>query len=488
MPLTKLGSTRDFFRIWFLWKKQAILTFFLIVGVVMIFSYVYPATYISSAKIVLLPRTSEGAIISTKANEDRIATASLEDINTEIELLTSDQVIVETVRSFAQQGGMALTSPEDDWLDLILAPIKTAINEVLIFLRLKERLSPFDSNVLLLKNSLEAEPIARSNIILVSLTSEVPAAAKKVLDRLLDIYIKHHNETFTKEDGVQFFDEQSAKYRKSLEESEKKLSEFQKHWNIVDMKRQKEADISMLSDLEQELKQVEILASEVESKVALLGKGLEGNKNEILITKEMRTIPAIVELEKSIVPLLVKRNETLTLFTPSSREYQDIRVQIAALRQEVRNEVRKAVQTEKLELEALQTKAQSIKSKIAQLQDKANLLGEKEGTLADLQREVELQRNNYMLYSAKAEDARIYSERNRLDLANVGMADKASIPVKPDFPNRLVMLVLSLLAGSIAAVGMPFVMEFMDHRIKSANAVEDLLSLPVVCSFPEMRI
>jgi len=487
MALTRLQSTRDFIRIWFIWKTNAVIIFLLIIGLVMLFAYGYTPDYESKAKILLLPRTSEGAIVSVGRDETRVASVSMEDINTEIELLMSDDVIKDTVKSFMKKGsgGVPLKVPSTTWSDHIADFIKKAINEILFFVRLKERLSPFDANVNLLSSSIEVEPVVMSNIILVTLTAERPKAAAIVLDRLLNTYVKHHNYAFTKKERTRFFDEQASGYQTKLETAEKKLKEFQAKSSIIDLAKQNEANIELLSDLRRELTEAEILYDEIRSRIQILRKSMAENEHDMVITEAMRTIPSIVELEKSITLLLVKRSKIVSNFTLSSRVYKEVESQIEALRGEIRNEIIKSTKTDKLELKILLTKQKSLKNKIDRLHKEANSLNQKERTLKELEREVALFRNNYMLYASKTEEARIYSEREKLDLANVSIADKADVPVKPAFPNRILLLVISVIVGFFAALGIPFVLEFLDHRLKSSEEVEGLLSLPVVCAFPE---
>lgn len=489
MALTRLQSTRDFIRIWFIWKTNAVIIFLLIIGLVMLFAYGYTPDYESKAKILLLPRTSEGAIVSAGRDETRVASVSMEDINTGIELLTSGEVIKDTVRSFMKEGsgGVPLKVPSATWSDHLSDFIKKAINEILIFVRLKERLSPFDANVKLLSSSIEVEPVAMSNIILVTLTAERPKAAAVVLNRLLDIYVKHHNYVFTKKERTRFFEEQTSGYRAKLEAAEKKLKEFQAKSSIVDLAKQNEANIELLSDFRRELKKAEVLYDEIRGRIQILRKSLAENEHDIIITEAMRTFPSIVELKKSITSLLVKRSEIGMNFTPSSRVYKEVEGQIEVLRGEIRNEIIKSTKTDELELKILLTKQKSLKNKIDGLHKDADSLNQKERILKELEREVELFRNNYMLYASKTEEARIYSEREKLDLANVSIADKADVPVKPAFPNRILMLLISVFVGFFAALGVPFLLEFLDHRLKSSEEVEGLLSLPVVCAFPEIR-
>ncbi|MCD4675483.1 MAG: hypothetical protein K8S18_05735, partial [Desulfobacula sp.] len=64
MAITKLQSSRDFFRIWFFWKKQAILIFLLIIGVVMFYAYTATPKYESKARLLLLPKTFQDLVLT----------------------------------------------------------------------------------------------------------------------------------------------------------------------------------------------------------------------------------------------------------------------------------------------------------------------------------------------------------------------------------------------------------------------------------------
>ena len=133
MALTRLSSARDFFRVWFLWKRQAWLVFVLTVLVIMSFSYMYTPDYESIAKIMLLPRTSEGMVVSTSTEEEKVAPIGMEDINSEIELLTSDDVLRATVSSFmnGESGrGIGLKVRGRNWLDVLLDYVKKAISKL----------------------------------------------------------------------------------------------------------------------------------------------------------------------------------------------------------------------------------------------------------------------------------------------------------------------------------------------------------------------
>jgi len=485
MALVRLHSVRDFFRIMFSWKRQSIGVFAAIVGLIMAFAYIYTPDYEATAKILILPQSSEGVVVSAGESKSTIFPVSNQDINTEMELLLSNQVMRETVLSFAKEGkkGLGLRVERVSWIDRTVEKLKYYLNELLIALKLKERLSPFDANVALLANAVAVEPIPMSNVFLVTLKAEMPRTAAIVLNRLLEIYVAHHNSSFTKEEGVKFLSKEAGDYYSKLENVENKVKDYQKTWNIVDIKRQIETNIALLAEFTQDVKRNEVAIESLRNKISILKEDMDKKKRDFVITKEMRSIPAVVELERSIVPLLVKRTELLKTFNPSSREIGDLDGQIDALRGEIRKEILAAVKTDEMELETLKVQKRSLQAQIARLQDENEALNQREQKLANMEREAEMLEKNYILYAGKAEDARITKEQRKEDLASVVIADKATIPVKPSFPNRMLMLLVSIFVGFFAALGTPFLLEFLDHRIKTSGEVEKILSLPVISYF-----
>ena len=485
MALTRLSSTRDFFRVWFYWKYHASFIFILIVITVAIFVFMATPMYESRAKILILPRTTEGVIITAEAKLDQIEVINAQDINTEIELITSENVARDTVKYMMEQGkGSALNPQKESGSINIPGYLKKTFNNILVSAGIREPLSEFEANVKILQSALKVEPVAMSDIIIVKLMSKNPQAAATMLGQLLKTYIRHHNQVFSKDEGIKFYSDQAMAYQNKLAQAEKKLKEFQSQWHIVDLKTQNVTSIDQLSDLNNELQHIEVLIDETETKIAMLKGGL---KSDIEITKEMRTIPSIVELEKALVPLYIARSNVLKNFTKSSREYRDADEQINLILGQIRNEIEKAIRTEELELKVLKTKEKSLSQKTALTQKEADDRVQKERYLNDLQRKVELLQENYMLYASKTEDARIYSERNKRNLASVSIAENASIPIKPSSPKTGLMLMVAIFTGICGALGIPFILEFLDHRIKTSDEVQTFLSLPVICTLPEVK-
>ena len=478
MAITTLKSSRDFFRIWFFWKKQAIFIFWVIVISICFYSFTSTPIYKSSAKILLLPKTND-AVVITAGNDSRqyaIQPVSNADINTEIQLIKSDEVINRTVKSLKQSS-----------LNSVPFPQKKSLFKLPDFLKLKKKpLSDFERAARILHSELTVEPVLSSNIISVSLKSPYKHQVAKVLDQLIHNYVQYHNTTFNSLKSHGFYDEQKEYYRKKFINASKKLENFSTKNNIINIKSQIQANIKLLSSFQTDLQNLEIQISEKQGKVKMLKAGLNTRGDQIIISKEMRSLPIIVELAKGLVPLLIKRTEISKTFTHNSREYKQIDEQIAMLRKEIKQESINASKTDELETKALDIKRAALAKRIEYLTDQSNDLERKKEQLEILKMQVDIAKKNYLKYASKTEDSRLYSQRNASNLANVVIAEPPSIPDKPVSPKKLLALEVSIFLGLFAAFILPFILETFDHKLKTSDDVEGILSLPVVCVYSEV--
>ena len=101
----------------------------------------------------------------------------------------------------------------------------------------------------------------------------------------------------------------------------------------------------------------------------------------------------------------------------------------------------------------------------------------------DLMRQVEIDEENYKNYQLRSENARINDLLNRNSITPIVVVDEPTVPVKPFQPRRLLVLVMSLLAGCVCGTGTVLVLETLDSRFTSPQQVRDTLGVPVMASF-----
>jgi len=478
MAITSIKSTRDFARIWFFWKIPAILIFCLIVISICFYSFTQIPMYESTTKILVLPKTNDESVISPGQDSRQFLSrpVSAEDINTEIQLIKSDVVIKSTVAYFQKSDSTKNQVSEKQktidffkWFDLKQKPLTEAEKKAKVLL-----------------SALTVDPVSASNIISVSLESPYQDQVAEVLNQVMEIYLKYRKKSFSVGDTEIFYKGQKDYYKKELEAATKKLESFKNRWNIVNMNSQTDADLQLITEFQKELKNLEILIDQNQAKIDMLKNGLAINEDKFTLSKEMRDMPVIVELARGLVPLLIKRTEISKTFTKQSREYKQIDDQIAMLRQEIKKEGVSAARTDKMENQSLIVRKNLILKKMDDFKKASSEFQQKKEEHIALQMNVEIARNNFLKYGEKTEDSKMFTQRDESNLSNVVIVETASTPSRPKSPNKMLALQVSVFLGLFAAIIFPFILETLDHKLKTADDVENILSLPVVCSYNEL--
>lgn len=102
--------------------------------------------------------------------------------------------------------------------------------------------------------------------------------------------------------------------------------------------------------------------------------------------------------------------------------------------------------------------------------------------------ELKVQSNNpekaYRVMNAVS-DSFIEQSKRIYPSGNVQVIDAAKIPGKPINPNKFLNIIVAFIIGSIAAVGMSFLLEYMDSTIKTEEDINKWVGLPVIGIVPK---
>lgn len=68
---------------------------------------------------------------------------------------------------------------------------------------------------------------------------------------------------------------------------------------------------------------------------------------------------------------------------------------------------------------------------------------------------------------------------------SVSIVDRAVIPANPVKPNKLLNILMALIAGLTASLGLVFLLEYLDNTVKTSGDIEELLGIPVLGIIPD---
>jgi len=359
------------------------------------------------------------------------------------------------------------------------------ISEAMVALDLKTPLKPYDQAIKTLSETLQAEPSPLANAINVSLRGEYRGMVRKVLDTHLDAFLSHYISVYQIEEGEEFFKGERDAFEAKLVASEDLCADFLKEHGITDIGSELTGNNDLKRSLLTQKATVELRIRELEQTILGIENALA--QNRILLNREMRQVPSIRDLAERLVTQESERDEMLTIRKPGTEVVKTLEMEIKATESQLHVEVEKLLDADKADLAVQVAQSAGIAEDVEEI-DKRNL------ELKDLQKEHErLLRDQaaasegFRLYSDKYEEARINVQRNLKRISNVSIADRASKCIEPVFPDKLLMIILSIILGVFCSIGSAFLMDFLDNSLVKPEDVKRILDLDVLTSFPKVR-
>lgn len=326
-----------------------------------------------------------------------------------------------------------------------------------------------------LRDDLEVTPIKRTWLIGVSYHAQDQRTARHVLDTLARLYLEKHL-TLHRPSGIyNFFTTQTEQARQELQAAQDRLVAFGRKNGVVSASVERESILQKF--VEFDALRAQAAAAHIEAKRRLSA-----------VRGEMATVPAqrVAEIKTSddagvtrdikarILALEIKRTDLLQKFTPNYRGVVEVEAQLrdaraalaeaqgAPLREETlaANPAREWLDTERARVvadnAAAQARMQAFAATATEYRNRAQLLDARNAEERDLVLTLQAAEQKYLLYTQKAEEARISDELDRTRIANVVVAQAPTVDYEatrnPSLAMLPILLGLSLLLSFSAAV------------------------------------
>jgi uncharacterized protein involved in exopolysaccharide biosynthesis len=470
-------------------------------GLVLLGTLLWPPVYRSTAKILVQDNRAQYLVSSDleASTPTRAAVmvkpVSQEDLNSEVELLTSTYLIKQALANLKpplSYRGPAAQVHDAFELTLDLPAIGYHL------LHGTPALTPGDQWALALERHLSSSPIKRSNIIEVSFRAHDPVWCKNFLSLLLNGYLEYHARISHDPQAQKFFQQQAGQLQSQLYASEDKLRAFQLQNGITDLPAQKQALVNRLSDLVGQYQRATSDVAFSREQVATLEGQLSHTPDRIAKeTREEQNL-ALQQLKPQVMQLRAQRAELLSRYQPTSQRIKEIDAKLAAAERILAHEDHLEVQEKstdvnpvwvtvdtnlegaKVKAASLQASVKVIESEIQETHSQLDKMVNDAVAMERLQRQVTTDRETYLSYVRKSEEARTAQALNLNKILNVSIAQPPSTPLRPVFPNVLLNLLAGLVLGAALGVGVAYLEESHDERVFSATTIAEVSNLETV--------
>jgi uncharacterized protein involved in exopolysaccharide biosynthesis len=475
-------TLRDFVAIGFRHKRLLILCFGgLLLGTIAA-TLLMPPKYQAVTKILVKRERVDPVVTPQRSDNMQVKEdISEEELNSEIELILSDDVLRQTVLTCGLQTRKSL-----------LAYIGIRRSE-------EEKIS---KAIIHLKAELHVELLKKSNIISLTYSSSDPKLAAHVLDVLSNAYIDQHLAVHRPVGQVKFFEQETDRYRQNLAEAEGQLKKFADQQGGVEPKLARDMTLQKLNDFSATLESTRAEMASTEQRIRDLEKQL-GTTPERLITqvRESDDAQTLEKMKSTLMTLELKRTELLTKYQPSYRLVQEVDKEIADTHTAIEAEQSKPlkeqtidqnstytwIRTElakaKSDYSALQARAAATQTIVGIYQTNARDLEDKGLIQQDLLRTAKANEENYLLYLRKQEEARMAEALDERRILNVAIAERPNVPLVPT-NSPVIFALVGILLSATVSLGVVFAMEYMDSSFRTPSEVAAELNIPVLASVP----
>lgn len=407
-----------------------------------------------------------------------------EEINSEVELLQSPDLLKETVlaNGLQEEEKKKLTSllmprQQEEWY--VAKAVKT------------------------LSKKLDIEVVRKTNVIEVSYKSGDPQIAYGVLTKLASLYMQKHLAVHRPQGSYDFFAKEAEKYRLALEGAEMRLAAFgtqeglaapdvqrtymaQELVNSKDALHQAEqaiaADTQRVRDEKTQMRTIAPRSStmEVSSTPDLL---LEQLGTNLLAAKVKRTqlamkydpdYPLVREADEELAETQAafseaQKTQYLNRTTDRDPTYESLRLDIAKTQADLASQQATAG--------AVQQSIRSINAQMVKLDQSAL-------KQADLLREAKANEDNYLLYLSKREQEHTSDALDQKRIGNVAIAVPPLLPVLPVY-SFLLLIFVAFFIALVLSVTVAYAVDYLNSSIRTPSEVDEVLGIPTLASFPK---
>lgn len=475
-------TLRDFVAVGFRHRRVMILCFAGVFLGVLLSALFLPSTYRAETRI-LVKRERLDPVVSPEQNAPMMFRDSVseEDLNSEVELIESEDVLRRVVVECGLDHKKSLLG-WFGWGQTNEQRTAKAVNR--------------------LKAELGVEPVKKSNVIGISYESQSPQLAYKVLTTLNQVYIQKHLEAHHPTGQVQFFEQETEQYRKALADAEQHLKQFDSELGGVAPAVMRDLTLQKLAEFNSSLQSTRAQIQEAEKRIQDLDAQQKLTPSRMTTQVKKGDNPQVLEqLKGTLMTLELKRTELLTKYQTTYPLVVEVDKQIADTRATLAKEeglplneettdqnptyawINSEMSKARADLSGLKARETATQAIVNLYASNAKALDEKGLAQQDLLRTQKANEETYLLYRKKQEEARI---ADALDQSNILNIVVAQAPVVPALPSRSPWLfgLIGIVLASLASVGAAVTLEYLDESFRTPAEVSAELGIPVLAAVP----
>lgn len=440
--------------------------------------------WVAEAKLLVRLGQEQAPLPTMVADRQAFVATTPSHVNSEMELIRSRDLIGQLVDRLdltpqTRPAPTSLFGRIKEWARETYRYVQDQLNELLIMIGARTRLTPREAAIEAIAGSLLLETQPNNNVVGARVFWAQRGVPEAILRELLKLYFEMRGTMFQGTQAVAFFTERRRETALRLQEVEATLAAFERDKSIFNPDEQRstlhrrlaEADTALqAAALELDIARTameQLRAAQAAGDETLAGVALAGNPLQQSLATELATLGA-------------RSAGAQTTLSPQDVNVRRQRAEIAALSRQLADQVRATLLQREQLLEVRERQRATILADLENLQSELPRWYE-------LRRDVDSARRAYEFNDNKLNDSLSVAALEEARIGNVQMVQHPTENATPVGVRKMSLMLLSAAAGLALGLAWVAVRTFFDRRLYGRGDVEKHLGLRVLGVAPRVR-
>lgn len=491
-PVEEEINLRDYLDVILRRKWVIILTLLVTFSLVAVFTFSSTPLFLAQGTLKASPRvTSITNFKGMAQGMDESFMQSKEFIATQVKLIQNEGLLIRLIKKMDLQDNKAFAGKKDDdsghgimgGVKEVFASLKAMIRPQMdsdpanrMNRKVQENIT-LDSNLGKIKNALTVTPVRGTQLIKISFQNPHAGLAADIVNNLMKEFLQVNAEqklAAFHSSGV-FLDKQVNASKIKLEKSEQELNGYARRTGIISLNSKLNLVMGQLEAINDAQAQAVTERINKESLYLQTQKNGGGNLPQVLNN------PLLQNLNKQYSDLRSQYEVLSTVFKDKYPKVQKLKAQMDDLQRRYTQEQQRILDSIRLAYEEALEKEKRLTAKAEAQKKLAIELNGKATQYKILRREVDTNREVYSSLLSRSKEIEASAGSDNGNIMIVSMARPPLYPYKPKVARNLL---LGILLGSFAGVGLAFVLEYLDNTVKNPDEFPQRYHIPVLGLIP----
>jgi polysaccharide biosynthesis transport protein len=329
---------------------------------------------------------------------------------------------------------------------------------------------------------LNIRAIPSTSLVEIDYSSPDPMLAARIANAHAEAYIDRGVEMHSQasRDAGRFLSRKLVELKEQLEKSEVALNDYRRQKGIIpglmSLDGKDAVVIDRLTDLSKDLTRAQVERIGLESQIELIHRHQYESLPVVMNDK-------LVQAMQGELNQLAAQDASLSdRFTAVYPPLAQLRAKENALKARLNQEVQNSVRGIETSYQQALEKEKGLNAEMQRQRTVTMSLNDAAVQYAILQRDVDTYRQLYNAVLKRMKDVGVEAEAQT---SNVSIVDKATAPRIASYPKKMRDLMVSGILGLLGALGLAFLLDYLDNTLKDPEEAERYLRLPNIGIIPE---